>query len=120
MRSCLARLAFTAVVVSALGTFSNRWMRENYFTAAAVELLSDRVPNVRLAACALLPRLKSTCRVAEDKKLLETMTSALVKLRGDEDKDVAAAAAAAALEFSNVLTAGSGGKGSFFHATPRF
>jgi hypothetical protein len=34
-------------------------VRENYFTTAAVELLSDRTPTVRLSACALLPRLKA-------------------------------------------------------------
>ena len=64
-RSCLARLAFVAVLTSALTVFSSRWIRESYFTAAAVELLSDRVPNVRLAAAGLLPRLKGTCRLAE-------------------------------------------------------
>jgi hypothetical protein len=61
--------------------------------------------------CTATRRLKGTCRLVEEKALLENMTSALVKLRGDEDADVAAAAAAAAMDFSRVHTAGSGGAG---------
>jgi hypothetical protein len=36
------------------------------FTQAVMELLSDAVPNVRLAALSLLPALKQTIRLPED------------------------------------------------------
>ena len=106
--SCAARMTFVTIVREAFGLFSNRWMRENAFTAAAVELLFDRVPNVRLAACALLPRLKAGCRAVEERELLERMTTVLARLRLDEDGDVAAAASETSARFKGVNPIGTG------------
>jgi hypothetical protein len=48
-----------------LRIFSCRWFK-GHLLGALLELLVDPVPNVRLAALALLPALKQTIRLPDD------------------------------------------------------
>lgn len=71
--------------------FSRRYFRE-HFLEAAVELLQDPVPNVRMRACPLLPRMKRMIRLPEDALLLERMSKLCTALTTDSDRDVSAVA----------------------------
>jgi serine/threonine-protein phosphatase 4 regulatory subunit 4 len=53
------------LVSAALPLFSCRWVKE-HLLEGVLGLLSDAVPNVRLAALGLLPALKQTIRLPED------------------------------------------------------
>jgi len=56
-------------------------------------LVTDRVPNVRLNACRLLPSVKRSLRLPSDSHTLSTLNAAVASLRLDSDADVRAALA---------------------------
>lgn len=69
MCSCAAHNATLSCALqlcaAALPLFSCRWVKE-HLLEGVLGLLSDGVPNVRLAALGLLPALKQTIRLPED------------------------------------------------------
>lgn len=61
----LWRLHVLQICAAALPLFSCRWVKD-HLLEGLVQMLSDAVPNVRLAALRLLPILKQTIRLPED------------------------------------------------------
>mmetsp|Transcript_29490 Transcript_29490/g.56637 ORF Transcript_29490/g.56637 Transcript_29490/m.56637 type:complete len:789 (+) Transcript_29490:288-2654(+) len=90
-KSCWSRILYVELCEHLGVHFSRRYFRE-HFLEAAVELLQDPVPNVRMRACPLLPRMKRMIRLPEDALLLERMSKLCTALTTDSDRDVSAVA----------------------------
>eukprot|EP00741_Cyanophora_paradoxa_P020196 tig00000219_g19495.t1 len=93
-RSYWLRSTFLDLCSSVLAVFSRRFFKES-FLEPALDLCGDPVPNVRLRACGLLATFKGVLRLPGDSALLNRLKDCASRLRGDKDRDVAAAAAAA-------------------------
>eukprot|EP00163_Fabomonas_tropica_P030816 TRINITY_DN7123_c0_g1_i1.p1 TRINITY_DN7123_c0_g1~~TRINITY_DN7123_c0_g1_i1.p1 ORF type:complete len:769 (-),score=156.73 TRINITY_DN7123_c0_g1_i1:164-2470(-) len=95
------RIHFLDFCVAVLDVFSRKWFKEHFFNLA-LELAQDKVPNVRLRLCALLPQLKKSLMLPDDDALLEKIKDRAALLMTDSDKDVSKAAHAAAKELSRI------------------
>ncbi|GLC55027.1 hypothetical protein PLESTB_000932600 [Pleodorina starrii] len=86
-RSFTCRITFVDIAAALLRRFSSRFVKEYVFDLV-LELLYDPVPNVRLAATALLPALKTCIKLPEDVDLLERLNSGMSNIMTDNDRDV--------------------------------
>ncbi|XP_036171659.1 serine/threonine-protein phosphatase 4 regulatory subunit 4 isoform X2 [Myotis myotis] len=74
-----------------------------YFFLPAIELTHDPVANVRMKLCYLLPKVKSTLKIPEDKHLLQQLEMCVRKLLCQEkDKDVLAIVKRTVLELDRM------------------
>jgi len=97
------RLIFLEASQYILQLFSRRFFRVN-FLEAFLSLADDRVPNVRLRVCELLPPVRKLLNPSQDAATISKISDCLTTLQGDSDRDVAAAsnAAIAAIEKDQV------------------
>ncbi|XP_036281714.1 serine/threonine-protein phosphatase 4 regulatory subunit 4 isoform X2 [Pipistrellus kuhlii] len=74
-----------------------------YFFLPVIELTHDPVANVRMKLCYLLPKVKSTLKIPEDKHLLQQLEMCVRKLLCQEkDKDVLAIVKRTVLELDRM------------------
>jgi hypothetical protein len=73
-----------------------------------MELMSDRVPSVRLSANLLLPAMKGALFLPDDVELLSRLNAALAAFQTDADKHVVQAAARASDDFMRASVTFSG------------
>ncbi|XP_042238801.1 uncharacterized protein LOC121877234 isoform X1 [Homarus americanus] len=89
--SCHKRMLFLNIATLVLEMFSKAFFK-SYFFRPLLSLHSDRVANIRLKLVVLLPQMKATISLPEDKarlQELETVVGSL--LMSESDRDVSAA-----------------------------
>eukprot|EP00698_Gefionella_okellyi_P020814 TRINITY_DN6605_c0_g1_i1.p1 TRINITY_DN6605_c0_g1~~TRINITY_DN6605_c0_g1_i1.p1 ORF type:complete len:855 (+),score=161.77 TRINITY_DN6605_c0_g1_i1:112-2676(+) len=95
------RMLFVDMCTHILDTFSRIFFKSNFFFIA-LELAKDKVPNVRLKLCEILPSLKRVIKLPKDNVALERLSSLTAELTTDDDRDVAAAAKVAQSKLSSI------------------
>ncbi|XP_050713956.1 serine/threonine-protein phosphatase 4 regulatory subunit 4-like [Eriocheir sinensis] len=89
--SCHKRMLFLNIATMILEMFSKLFFK-TYFFRPLLSLHSDRVPNIRLKLVTLLPQMKATLSLPEDKtrlQELETVVGSLLVSEGDRDVSAA-------------------------------
>jgi len=86
-RSSCDRLTFLQVCREVMAAFSGKFFRL-YFLDPCVETVYDRVPNVRMELCSMLPQVKTFICLPQDVDKLERLTTAMSSLMNDDDRDV--------------------------------
>nr|XP_053639069.1 uncharacterized protein LOC128693421 [Cherax quadricarinatus] len=89
--SCHKRMLFLSVATMVLEMFSKAFFKSNFFRPL-LSLHNDRVPNIRLKLVMLLPQMKATISMPEDKGRLQELETVVGSLLVNEnDRDVSAA-----------------------------
>ena len=87
-KSCYQRYLFIDVCKMIIELYSKQFFKE-YFFECLLELASDRVANVRLRVCRLLPALKSLLKLPVDRHLLQKLEACVRRvLINERDVDV--------------------------------
>ncbi|XP_076099621.1 serine/threonine-protein phosphatase 4 regulatory subunit 4-like isoform X7 [Mytilus galloprovincialis] len=90
-RSCHHRSLFVDVCKNVIELYSKTFFKE-YFYEYVLELQSDKVPNVRLKLCSILPQLKKIIKLPTDRNLLQQLETCVRRLLlSEKDRDVLAA-----------------------------
>ncbi len=71
-KSCHTRMLFLRLCEMAISLFSKQYFKRNFFDTVLL-LAKDRVPNIRLKLCGILPRLKSLLSLPSDRGLLQQL-----------------------------------------------
>ena len=71
-KSCHTRMLFLRLCEMAISLFSKQYFKRNFFDTMLL-LAKDRVPNIRLKLCGILPRLKSLLSLPSDRGLLQRL-----------------------------------------------
>ena len=82
------RVVFIHICTAVLDTHSRVFFKNNFMNAL-LELVKDKVPNVRLLLTGMMPRLKSILRLPRDANFLDRLNEVMQTLRNDSDRDVA-------------------------------
>nr|XP_045601307.1 uncharacterized protein LOC123760008 isoform X2 [Procambarus clarkii] len=89
--SCHKRMLFLNVATMVLEMFSKAFFK-SYFFRPLLSLHCDQVPNIRLKLVVLLPQMKATISLPEDKARLQELETVVGSLLVSEnDRDVSAA-----------------------------
>ncbi|MPC19459.1 Serine/threonine-protein phosphatase 4 regulatory subunit 4 [Portunus trituberculatus] len=89
--SCHKRMLFLNIATMILEMFSKLFFK-TYFFRPLLSLHNDRVPNIRLKLVMLLPQMKATLSLPEDKTRLQELETVVGSLLVSEvDRDVSAA-----------------------------
>ncbi|XP_071162317.1 serine/threonine-protein phosphatase 4 regulatory subunit 4-like isoform X9 [Mytilus edulis] len=89
-RSCHHRSLFVDVCKNVIELYSKTFFKE-YFYEYVLELQSDKVPNVRLKLCSILPQLKKIIKLPTDRNLLQQLETCVRRLLlSEKDRDVLA------------------------------
>ncbi|XP_064119052.1 serine/arginine repetitive matrix protein 2-like [Macrobrachium nipponense] len=89
--SCHKRMLFLNIATMVLEMFSKSFFK-TYFYRPLLSLHSDRVPNIRLKLVTMLPQMKATLSLPDDKtrlQELETVVGSLLMSEGDRDVSAA-------------------------------
>ncbi|KAG1681989.1 Serine/threonine-protein phosphatase 4 regulatory subunit 4 [Nymphon striatum] len=90
-RSCRSRSLFIDCCFLVLEMFSKLFFKK-YFFKDLLCLASDKVVNIRLRLCSILPQVKSVIKLPSDRELLQLLESSIRELMVNEvDRDVSAA-----------------------------
>ena len=90
-KSFYARRLFVDLCAMVFELYSRSFFKE-HFAAALLALHDDKVPNIRLRLCCLLPQIKSSLRYPSDKELSHLLDFSVKKLTANEkDCDVSEA-----------------------------
>ncbi|XP_064489697.1 serine/threonine-protein phosphatase 4 regulatory subunit 4-like [Ornithodoros turicata] len=90
-QSCRSRMLYVRLCGQAMLLFSKRYFKDNFFHPLLL-LSGDKVANVRLKVCEMLPSLKSLLVLPRDESSLQQLEAVVGKLLATEvDKDVSAA-----------------------------
>jgi serine/threonine-protein phosphatase 4 regulatory subunit 4 len=86
--SSYKRHLFIDICFMAVEMFSRAFFKE-YFFEAALRLMTDKVPNIRLRLCPLLPIMKRMLKIPGDKSLQQWLETGCQKLMlSERDRDV--------------------------------
>lgn len=89
--SCHKRMLFLNIATMVLEMFSKSFFK-TYFYRPLLSLHGDRVPNIRLKLVTMLPQMKATLSLPDDKtrlQELETVVGSLLMSEGDRDVSAA-------------------------------
>ena len=87
-KSCRTRMLFLLLCEMAISLFSKQYFKQNFFTEILL-LAQDKVANIRLKLCGILPRLKSVLSLPSDHVLLQQLEDTVEKLvLAEKDRDV--------------------------------
>lgn len=102
-KSCFHRGLFIDACWVTLELYSRSFFKE-WFIRPLLALHNDRVPNIRLRLCAILPRLKSILKKPADVPLSELLENCVRdRLLNEKDRDVLEALNRATAELGNIL-----------------
>eukprot|EP01116_Phalansterium_solitarium_P017464 TRINITY_DN430_c1_g1_i2.p1 TRINITY_DN430_c1_g1~~TRINITY_DN430_c1_g1_i2.p1 ORF type:complete len:942 (+),score=363.60 TRINITY_DN430_c1_g1_i2:272-3097(+) len=94
-RSAWQRQLFVEIAATLGAEFSRRFLREQHFTDAIIDLATDPVAVVRLKLVRFVPELRRLIRLPHDAALLKRLKMCTAALCNDSDRDVAQAAVVA-------------------------
>jgi len=102
------RLLFLDACQHLLASFSRKFFKSN-FLDAVLALCDDKVPNVQLKICDLLPPIKRMLFSPMDAGAMDKITLCVQSLKEDKDKGVAAAGKAVETELASIEVRSSNG-----------
>jgi serine/threonine-protein phosphatase 4 regulatory subunit 4 len=74
-------MLFLRLCEMAIALFSKQYFKRNFFDTLLL-LAKDRVPNIRLKLCGILPRLKSLLSLPSDRGLLQQLEDTIKVICG--------------------------------------